>query len=159
MIKFLKVMTMKNMEINDIKIRINELENEVLEIEEKKKQHNYKTENIRKFAVLNCILAGILHFIGPFIHPSLLFVALGLILFGVAPEGFIVFHREDIEAKFDKQINDSKEEIEKLKEILMKECDASQEYMSPLKNLIKDSRLNTSNVINQEGIRENKRRK
>lgn len=157
MIKFFKVMKVKNKEINNIKIRINELENEILETEEKKKKHNYKTENLRKFAILNCILAGILHFIGPFIHPSLLIVALALILLGVAPEGFIIFHREDIEEKLDAKMNEHKEEIEKMKEILMKELDNSQEYMEPLKNLIKESKMIESNPFHKDKLKEKKR--
>lgn len=134
---------MDNATINSIKI--NELENEIIEKQETKKKYNVKTERLRHFAILNTILAAASHFLAFFIHPSLLVVALLLILFGVGPEGFILFHREDKEAKFDKEIEECKQEIEKLEEILKSELNCSKEYMEPLKNLIKDCKKNKIN--------------
>lgn len=136
------VMIMNNQEINNLKIKINELENEIIDKQEIKRKYNAKTEKLRRFAILNTILAATSHFLAFFIHPSLLVVALLLLLTGVVPEGFVLFHREDKELKFDKEIEKNNEEIKKIKEMLEIKLNESKEYIEPLKNLIDEIKIN-----------------
>ena len=143
-----------------LKININELENLIKEKELIKKKYVSKTEILRKFAITNTFLAFGCHVSAFIIHPSLLFGALTFMLLGVMPEGFILFHREDVEEKYNKEIEGLKEELNKMQDELKNNLNTTQNSLEPLENTIDKIKIENLNPkIKKETITSKKTRR
>lgn len=146
--------------INELKIKINNLNNKILEVEKKEQEYSQNTEKIRLFIVRNIIIGGLIHMIGYFTSLYLTLGGLLFVCFSVIPFGIIYLHRENVDDKFRKEIDNYNEELKKLNQDLEQYTNSN--YMEPLKIINKETKKNTANLFlpnNTNSKKENSRSK
>ena len=105
-------------EINELKIRINELKELIKTEEENKNKFHDKAERSRVFALRCTIISAVMNFGGYFIHPILPMSAIFLLGLTVPVGGISMMVYEDKEEKCQKKLDAFNNELDESKEKL-----------------------------------------
>lgn len=137
-----------NNKINELKIKINQLGQQIKDATESRDKAFDTEEKIRKTLVTNICISGVGYLIlGPLIHPAIGLASLLFLGFNVIPGGIAVLHLENKGEKFDKEISRCKMETiaseKELDELLKAETIAQ----LPTEN--KTNKKDTTPVITQ----------
>ena len=101
-----------NSKINELKIKINQLNQKIKDATESRNKLEDKEENIRKFVVTNICISGVGYLIlGPLIHPAIGLASLFLLCGSVVPGGIAILHYEGKTDKLQSEIDCCKREI------------------------------------------------
>ena len=119
--------------INDLKAKINTLNNKISDTEKIKKEYADNTEKIRLFIVRNVIIGGIMHVIGYFTTTYLILAGMLFACLSVVPFGIVYLHRENVDDKYQKEIDRCNEELKKANKQLEQYTNVNN--MEPLKNI------------------------
>lgn len=98
--------------INELKIKINELNQKIKDTTELRNKLEDKKESIRKFVVTNICISGVGYLIlGPLIHPAIGLASLFLLCGSVVPGGIAILHYEGKTDKLQREIDIFKRDV------------------------------------------------
>lgn len=103
---------------NELENKIKEIKDKIESIEMNKSIVNAKNDKLRKFIISNTIIAAFMNIIGFLTHPLITVFALSFLLLSILPSGIIIFHYQDKEEKYQKEIDFCNEEIKNIEKKL-----------------------------------------